>query len=329
MKKIVGSIIFSLFVVACSTSTSSLSPDASGALVSVSASMGATTRISLSESDVDDSWVLQWVDGDALGAYSLGGDAVAFEPFEMLDFDLSNSLFQGELLEGYSRFVYPYLADATLEQDAFTIDLAAQSADMEDPFAAMSSTTYMISDEAVALQEGGAKITMNHLGAAFTVNIRFSSLDEEKYIYTFQSIEIGEAESTQGGVALPYAARVDLGAESPSDALSELSSGAIVVSVENSPEVVNYDPESSNTTYSINLNALPFTIGVGESIPLTWRLYRENRESGTVQETYKTHYISNNGDEQVEFGRATHTDLNYECDITGCYVWISVDVGFS
>ncbi len=302
------------------------------AVAHINATLTPQSRVAITPSDNSDAWHVAWVDGDALGGVAVDdSEATFFDKFKMVENNGSNATFEGAATEAPTRFVYPYNSEATIIDSHYTLDLSTQSADMELPFDALSSCVPLISSEAVYITTSTPSIGMMHLATAVTLNMRFSSLDTEKYDYLFKSVLVGCEEPTADHSDPRTTAQIDLCGEVKEETIySDSSYGQIEVDIDNSPAVENYDPErAAETTYGVNFATLPFTIEPGNSLGIEWHLYRQNKETKGVNEILKFHSITNSGDESIALSRAEHSYVNCNLDATGHRTMISIDVGFN
>ncbi len=324
---LLASIALSAFV-GCSVESEPLS---SGGCLSLEVSLeggeDSSSRIEVSEQSGSDSWSVEWSEGDLLGGVGLGGSQSSFSEFKMESFDAKNSTFSGAIQSEQLRLVYPFDSSSVIDDDSYRVDLTTQVADASDSFASLSSYTHMISSTPLDTNSAEA-ITMKHLGAAMTLNVAFSSLSDD-YTYILGYMEIGQTESSESSIAIPTSYEIDLGASLDSSSIySNAERGALTIEVENSPYLYNYDAAQSSTIYPLHFNIFPFDVANGEILDLTWHLYCKNNSTGVVREIFNTVEITNQSGSKVSFERSTHNVINALCDIEGCYMRVTIDVGF-
>ncbi len=289
---------------------------------------GTDSRVAVSEDPQSEKWLVEWSEGDALGGYSTAGE-LCFTPFSMVNFDSESSTFSGSVQGEQMRLLYPYDELGEIDNGLYRVDLTSQSVDMDSPFSLMGQNTYMINSEMISM-DSTTPIVMRHVGAALTLKLGFTSLSED-YTYTLSRVALGaDEESLDSGDVQPILTQ-DINLTLPIDDSAFYTNptyGSLELDVVNSPTIYNYSSQEASTIYSLNFNILPMEILAGESIDVIWYLYRTSIEGGKVNEIFNSVTISNTLDRTINFERATRNEISAICDISGCYIHITVDVGF-
>lgn len=322
MRKVIFGAVVLLLAAACSVDSGSM-PSGNNT-ISVTASLGATTRIAVAEDSESDKWTLSWAEDDALGGFAMGGSDDSFALYEMDSYDLNSSTFKGEASDLPLRFVYPYRAEALIEGGLYEVDLSSQRFDMLAPMANLSSSTHLISAEEFEASSSGS-ISMQHIGCAITLNLSVESLylNGESYTYQLSRIEMGTDEDEDGDyLAIPASCQIDLNATvEQATFYSNISDGVIAVDIDNSLDII------PGEVYSVIFSSLPISIASAEQISLKYYFNRYNLD-GELDKVCHTKglVVSNDGSSTVEFARATHNIISAPYD-GALYYSISITAG--
>ncbi|MFI3323788.1 MAG: hypothetical protein SNI45_03660 [Rikenellaceae bacterium] len=305
MKKVIFSAAALLLATACSVDSGSM--PAVNNTISVTASLGTTTRISVAEDAQSNSWILSWAENDALGGFAMGGSESSFALYEMDSYDPNSSTFKGEASDLPLRFVYPYSAEALIADGLYEVDLSSQRFDILSPMANMSST-HLISAHGFEPSESSS-ISMQHIGCAITLNLSIESLylNGESYTYRLSRIEMGTDDDEDGNyLAIPTSCEIDLNSTLDQDSFySNISGGVIAVDVDNSPQI------TPGEVYSVIFSALPISIASAEQICLKCYFDCYNLDGEFERVCYtKGLTVTNDSDSTVEFARATHNTIS-------------------
>lgn len=263
------------------------------------------SRLTASEDETSGGLNVFWSDGDKLGGWSMCDGLVS--EFIMTNFTPESSDFKGSISAEKFKLIYPYEPEAVVSSSTYSLDLSSQTVDMtDDGLTSMGSYTYMLSDEVQYSESNISSPAMRHVGAALKVGIRFANLPNDDMIIQSATLEGSE------GLSIPNKATINLAEVVDNESFMNITEhGSIKAMITNSPTVSDY--VTNNTTYTLRLNILPFSLKYGEIINLTLTLV--SASSGAPYT--KTFSITYSGELAKEFSRATYTTLNYICDMNG------------
>lgn len=264
--------------------------------ITVSASeQGADSRVGFEYDAESGDITTKWISTDQLSGWDTATNT--FTQFAMIEGSLSadgnEASFLGAITSGSYRLIHPYEASAATGT-TYSIDLSAQTTDIDGDLSAMSSSTYMISPE---IEVGSTStVSMNHIGSAIKVAMRFDELSG------FDGLTISQVELS----GLPTTATIDLTKEVDADGfLTAGAEGTITATVSSSTEIEVYDEEASeDTTYDLMLNAIPFTLAADAT--LTLKVTFTTTDGATFSKMLE---VTNSSDD-VEFARSTYTTIN-------------------
>ncbi|MFI3314483.1 MAG: hypothetical protein R3Y04_02300 [Rikenellaceae bacterium] len=252
-----------------------------------------------------------WKENDKLGGWSSGDSGFNEFTMKSISSSATTATFSGAVNGASYRLIHPFDGDAVIANNIYTIDLSNQSVDMSDEgLNSMGDYTYMISEE-IEVSNSNTAPTMLHVGAALNISMRFANLPSDELV--IQSITLGGGD----GMKIPQSASLDLTKEvtdSQFIGTTTTDEGTISVTVLNSPIIQEYDDSNSEqTTYSVKLNTIPFTLETNESIELVVSLAFSDGSKPSYSETFSI----KNSSSSVSFSRATYMGINYSCDMSG------------
>ncbi len=262
--------------------------------ISVSGPSAAQSRVSITPDDDNALWSVEWCDKDQIALCSTDNIDL-FTVNYLSDDDNSTAEFSGTTSVNGGRLVYPY-TDGAIAGDSYSVDLSSQSFDAQDPYSALGKTVTLVSDGLIDLEVASPSATMRHMGAALTLNFKFSDLEQDA-TYAVERITLK---------GLPAKGTFDIGGDVDDVDFLTTTSGDIVLEVANSPLLVEEE------IYSYNLAVLPFSIAVGDGLELVVK-FSKSVEGGepTLFECSCT--VENDGESSIDFARGAYHAINKLC----------------
>ncbi|MFR9523775.1 MAG: DNA/RNA non-specific endonuclease [Rikenellaceae bacterium] len=262
--------------------------------ISVAGPSAAQSRVSITPDDDNALWSVEWCDKDQIALCSTDNIDL-FTVNYLSDVDNSTAEFSGTTSVNGGRLVYPY-TDGAISGDSYSIDLSLQNYDVQDPYNALGQTIPLVSDGLVDLAVASPSATMRHIGAALTLNFKFSDLEQDA-TYAVERITLK---------GLPATGTFDIGGDVDDVDFLTTTSGDIALEVANSPLLVEEE------IYSYNLSILPFSIAVGEGLELVVKFSKSvGGGEPTLFECSCT--LENDGESSIDFVRGAYHTINKLC----------------
>ncbi|MFR9619997.1 MAG: hypothetical protein SNH63_02115 [Rikenellaceae bacterium] len=219
--------------------------------VTVSRDNNLDSKISIDTSD-SDTWNMVWETGDALTGWLSGSQTTSKFSMVELQENADFATFSGSSAAGTMRLVYPYKADAAINESGdYVIDLSAQSVDMSgDQYSNYADNNlYMVSDPFVvsfdAMSDSDITVSeypaMSHILPIVAIKASCSDLADGDS-FTISSVTISGLKS---GATLDFES---------GELNDDASQGDITISLSNA------QPLASGETQEIPFSAIPFTI---------------------------------------------------------------------
>ncbi len=279
MKKLLLFAVAMFATYACAESDLGTTTTADEGLRTVTINVGANendaTRVAF-----DQDWNISWEEDDALLAWSLNS---ATSKLSMTNYDADFSTFEGSVSTSYFRVLYPYSTDYTFSSNLCTIDVKDQT---EGATLSYMTTESLINDLETT--------SMKHIGAAVSLNIRFSNIPTDT-TYTLTEVEV---------IDVPTTVQVNMYQDITSDDFYGAETiENIIVDITDTP-VGSDDVE-------VRFNVLPFELAAGESLTIKYHMSAADGTSCYVEGT-----VTNKSSDVFEFARATYNTLYAYCDLS-------------